>query len=224
MLKFLDFDGVIVDSIQECYVVSFKAYYGFSKTSLNTENYKEHFYKYRGLVKPAHEYMDLHRALEKFYKGSMQKIEDLFYESVRSTSIREKELYEKYFFYIRSIYQESDFLSWVEKNPLTSFGKTLSGQDNADVYIVTTKNKEATVALLDFYKIKVKGVYANDEIKYFGNKGNLIKSVMDEKSEQRALFLDDAVEHLDTVKDDRVSCFFADWGYGKNSGYNVYKF
>ena len=47
---------------------------------------------------------------------------------------------------------------------------------------------------------------------------------MQENIMQDALFLDDAVEHLDTIKDRRVKCFFADWGYGENSSYEVYKF
>jgi hypothetical protein len=224
MIKFLDFDGVIVDSIKECYVVSCETYYGFSKTFINIKNYKKSFFRYRGLVRPAHEYMNLHRALEEFCNGSMETIENLFHKSVRSTSNHEKEIFEKSFFNTRFIHQENDFMSWVAMNPLTNFGETLSGRNNADVYIVTTKNKEATIALLDHYQIKVAGIYANDEIKSFGSKGKLIKAVMDEKNEQEAFFLDDAVEHLDTVKDERVTCFFADWGYGKNSSYDVYKY
>jgi len=91
-------------------------------------------------------------------------------------------------------------------------------------YNLIRKNKTATIALLGYYKIKVAGIYANDEIKFFGSKGELIKSLMLEKNQQEALFLDDAVEHLDTIKDDKVKCFFADWGCGKNSTYDVYKY
>ena len=45
---------------------------------------------------------------------------------------------------------------------------------------------------------------------------------MDQANEKQALFVDDAAEHLDTVDDKRVKCCFADWGYGQNSGYQVF--
>ena len=148
----------------------------------------------------------------------------LFKEILINTIDKDKQFFEKDFFYKRSLYQEDNFQAWTNLNPLMPFGKTLINSNNIDVYIVTTKNKAATIALLDYYKIKVAGIYANDEIKSFGSKGELIKSLMLEKNQQEALFLDDAVEHLDTIKDDNVKCFFADWGYGKNSTYDVYKY
>ena len=64
-------------------------------------------------------------------------------------------------------------------------------------------------------------IYACDEIKSAGNKGNLISDVMDLKNEKKSMFLDDAVEHLMTVSDERVRCYFADWGYGINNSYQV---
>jgi hypothetical protein len=224
MLKFLDFDGVIVDSIEECYIVSKGVYFGYSSFLYDEEGYKALFYKYRGLVRPAYEYLILHEALEIYIQDKSHDIHELFKEILIRRSDKDKEFYEKEFFHKRHLYQNDDFPSWIAMNPLMSFGKTLIGTDNSDVYIVTTKNKEATKALLDYYKIKVAGIYANDEIKSLGSKGKLIKSIMNEKNEQEAFFLDDAVEHLETIKDDRVKCFFADWGYGKNSSYDVYKY
>ena len=224
MLKFLDFDGVIVDSIEECYIISKSAYFGYSFFSYNEIEYKKIFYKYRGLVRPPHEYLILHKAIEIYIKDRSHDFKKLFKEILINTIDKDKQFFEKDFFYKRSLYQEDNFQAWINLNPLMPFGKTLINSNNIDVYIVTTKNKSATVALLDYYKIKVAGIYANDEIKSFGSKGELIKSLMLEKNQQEALFLDDAVEHLDTIKDDKVKCFFADWGYGKNSTYDIYKY
>ncbi len=48
---------------------------------------------------------------------------------------------------------------------------------------------------------------------------------MNKSNIEEAMFLDDAVGHLDTVKDDRVTCFFADWGYGHDDGnYPIYEY
>ena len=52
-MTFLDFDGVIIDSIEECYQVSFETYYAYADFAFSRSEYKNLFYKYRGLVGPA---------------------------------------------------------------------------------------------------------------------------------------------------------------------------
>ena len=52
MIFFLDFDGVIVDSIEECFQVSFKTYYKNKNFPYDKKKYKNLFYENRGLVKP----------------------------------------------------------------------------------------------------------------------------------------------------------------------------
>jgi len=224
MLILLDFDGVIVDSVRECYVVSKETYYGYVKFPFNEADYRNQFFKYRGLVRPAHEYMCLHRALEAHFNGAVEGVDVLFHRFAEKASSEESESFEEKFFFTRSLYQQRDFQGWIGMNPLTDFGVTLMGASGENVYIVTTKNRQATEAILDYYRISVSGIYANEEIKSAGTKGKLITSILDEKSESEAVFVDDAVEHLDTVEDDRVSCFFANWGYGENSDYIEYRF
>jgi phosphoglycolate phosphatase-like HAD superfamily hydrolase len=224
MLTFLDFDGVIVDSIEECYLISKKAYFGHARFPFPEFEYKELFYKYRGLVRPPYEYMFLHKAIELHMQNKNHKVRKLFEDMISKGPNKDSLFFEKEFFFIRGLYKSDNFDNWVSINPLTKFGKTLVGNENPNLNIITTKNREATESLLDYYNIPVSAIYANDEIKSFGNKGKLIKALMDEKNAQKSFFLDDAVEHLDTVKDDRVRCFFADWGYGKNSSYEVYKY
>ena len=63
----LDFDGVIIDSIEECFQVSKEVYYGFSQFPFDEVLYKEMFFLYRGLVGPACEYLALHKILEKSF-------------------------------------------------------------------------------------------------------------------------------------------------------------
>ena len=45
--------------------------------------------------------------------------------------------------------------------------------------------------------------------------------ILDKMNKNNAIFIDDAIEHLETVADRRVDCYFADWGYGENKDYNV---
>lgn len=223
MVNFFDFDGVIVNSIDECYLVSKGVYFGYANFPYDECEYKALFYKYRGLVRPAYEYMTLHGSIEAYLRGKGDDIGELFKEISVVKSDKDKAFFEKEFFYKRSLYQIDDMDKWLSLNSMMPFGKTLVGRDNHDVIIVTTKNKEATNILLEHYQIKVNKVYANDEIKYYGSKGLLITHLMDENNIKKAIFVDDAVEHLETIKDDRVECYFADWGYGLNNKYKVFK-
>jgi phosphoglycolate phosphatase-like HAD superfamily hydrolase len=224
MITFLDFDGVIVDSIEECYIVSKEAYYGHSLLNYPVDEYKDIFYRNRGLVKPAYEYRALHRAIELYMKGETRDVESEFKNQVSVNMTKNDLFFEKEFFYIRKLHRDQNFDAWISMNPLTEFGKVLENKDNLNTCIVTTKNREATEDLLTYYNIGVLEIYANDEVKKAGSKGNLLKEIMDIKKYTKAVFVDDSIEHLDTVIDDRISCYFADWGYGKNSDYNIYQY
>ncbi len=217
MIFFLDFDGVIVDSIEECFQVSFKTYYKNKNFSYDKKKYKNLFYDNRGLVKPPYEYFILHSAIENFLRFGKKSVESIFQSSLDLISNQEKEDFEKSFFSIRSSLMEKDFESWALMNPLTQFGKKLVSKDKSNLFIVTTKNFEATKALLDYYEIDVEEIHSNKEIKAARTKGNLISNIILEKNIDNAIFIDDACEHLDSVQNPRVQCFFADWGYGKNN-------
>ena len=160
---------------------------------------------------------------KKFKPGRESLSEPEFKKLTLKNTTKEEDFFEKKFFYLRGLYMEKNFDAWLALNPLTKFGETLVNRSNPDIYIVTTKNKEATKALLEYYRIGVGRIYANDEIKQAGSKGNLLSRVMDEASKQDAIFIDDAVQHLNTVADNRIKCFFANWGYGTNNGYPIYK-
>ena len=219
----LDFDGVIIDSIEECFQVSKEVYYGFSQFPFDEVLYKDMFIQYRGLVGPACEYLALHKILEKslindnsFNKNSYEQIK---LEIDQDTFDR----FEYLFFSTRTYYQKTNFPKWIELNPITNFGKNLISRKNEDIYIITTKNRIATEALLSHYNINIEAIYANDEIKELGSKGRLISRLIDQEQATEAYFIDDSVSHLDTVNDDRIKCFFADWGYGKNRDSRPYE-
>ena len=222
MLTFLDFDGVIVDSIEECYLVSKKAYFGYANFPFPEFEYKDLFYKYRGLVRPPYEYMFLHKAIELHMQNKNHKVRKLFGKMISKGPDKDSMFFEKEFFYIRDLFKSDNFDNWVSINPLTKFGKTLVGNQNPNVNIITTKNRDATESLLDYYNIPVSAIYANDEIKKIGSKGKVIKLILDKKKENSAIFVDDATEHLETVSDSRIQCFFADWGYGENTKFPIY--
>ena len=137
---------------------------------------------------------------------------------------QEKAEFENNFFEKRLLLQKKNLEMWMKMNPLTEFGETLANLQHPNTYIVTTKNKQATNQILDHYSIGVEGVYSNKDVSAAGSKGNLLAEVMNNLTIKNAIFIDDAVEHLDSVTDPRIKCYFANWGYGENTHYESYSF
>ncbi len=220
---FLDFDGVIADSIDECYLVAKQAYFGFAKLPTDEGNLRGLFVKYRGNVRPVYQYMLLLRAFEvNEFQDDSESILASFLTLENNVSEKEKERFETLFFRARELGQV-DKTAWLKLNPLTGFGKGLIGRNLDDVYIVTTKDKKSVNLILQEHNIRLSDVFDKQAYREFGDKGKIIKHVMDQNSKYvTGIFVDDAVGHLDAVNDPRITCYFADWGYGENSCYPVF--
>ena len=221
---FLDFDGVIADSIEETFVVSLNIFYGFSGPD-DLDSVRQLFFKYRGLVRPPHHFWALHSAIKSaLIRGKAldyNQFRDIFFEAVEHCEIY-KERFECLFFSLRK-HLQLDKSYWVSLNPITEYGKSLVGRDLKDYYIVTTKDSLALDTLLSAYGIDVKVRFTKSDYEKHGSKGNIINSVMDSSGPYKsAIFVDDATEHLDTVDNSLVTCYFAHWGYGVNTNYNEF--
>lgn len=226
MIAFIDMDGVIIDSIEECYMISKEAYFKDNSFNYDEDAYKKIFFNFRGFVRPPYEYFCLHQTIENYYDQDFSDSEfiNFFNNSSKNCSLHSQKTFEQIFFSIRYKYQNENFGSWIKMNPLTLFGKTLISKQNYKIYIITTKDHITTKAILEHHNIFVDKIYSNEDIRYAGTKGHLISNLMDELDEQEGFFIDDSVEHLHTVKDKRIKCYFADWGYGKNTDYPTYSY
>ena len=74
---FLDFDGVIVDSIKECYKISFESSYDIEEFKYDPQDYEKLFYKYRYLVGPVYQFMSLHNMLENAIDNNLSESESI---------------------------------------------------------------------------------------------------------------------------------------------------
>ena len=107
---------------------------------------------------------------------------------------------------------------------LTEFGKSLQNINLDNFIIITTKDKKSVQILLDYYSIKINKIFdKNDYIKYT-SKGEIIKNFLDTSKYNTARLIDDSNEHLKSVDDDRIECFFANWGYESKSNFKIYKY
>lgn len=218
---FLDFDGVIADSIEETFVVSLTAFYGVSGPQ-NLEAVRQLFLTYRGLVRPPHHFQALHFAIDSVLKSGRElnrsQFQDVFRDAVERCEDN-KERFECLFFGLRK-HLQLDMPDWISLNPLTEYGKSLIGRDLEHYFIITTKDRLALDLLLSAYDINIKAKFSKADYEYYGSKGNIINNILDTAPEyDSAIFVDDATEHLDSVDNKLVTCYFAHWGYGNNTHY-----
>ena len=221
MHYFIDLDGVIIDSAHECYEVSANVIY---ESEEQNYKYKDMFLKYRGLVLDAGEYLILHQTLCKYFENKQCTFSKLYNDLLEKIDKEELIKYADKFFKERDLLISKNENYWLKLNPLTKFGKFLSQQKLNNVIIVTSKNFLPAKKILDHNNIAYIDLFGSESISKEHSKGNLIKRYLDHNKINNAIFIDDSVRNLDTCRDSRVKCFFADWGYGINSTYENYRF
>jgi len=214
-----DLDGVLIDSIKECFELCKMTFNGFNLDDTNAENL---FNDHRGLVGPAYQYYYLMSAIERFFTDDKVIISDLFSNMKKSGANEDAKDFEEHFFRNRRMLQKKNFKKWISLNPLTPFGEYVKINQPRNMIVVTTKNKDSAKIILKHHKIFPQKVYGNEDVKKNGSKGTLLSLFLNESNFNEITFIDDSVDHLDTVKDKNINCYFADWGYGMNSNYKTY--
>ncbi|NEO40964.1 MAG: hypothetical protein F6J90_33395 [Moorea sp. SIOASIH] len=215
---FLDFDGVIVDSLEEWYHIGVLAYYGIDK-AIHDNQHKELYKKNCHLLySDADEYCLL-KALDnqdlKNFKKNREEVDK-----------QEVDIYSKQFRKIRKFYQKNHLNWWCGLHSLTDYGKTLTNQKNTkNHFIITRKDMDDVLILKNHFKIQIPDLKVFDyshSVKY-GGKVDFIERFLDNHPEyNKAVLVDDKIENL--CKSSKVKCYFASWGYGKgNNEFETYK-
>ena len=221
MIFFFDLDGVIIDSAKECYLISKLVYYNDKEFTHEENLYSKLFYKHRGLVGNAGGFQILHTLIEKKIKNKKVQIEKE-YDVMRKNTNSSK--FEKLFFQKRSFIIDQDFSKWIKLNPLTKFGKKLREKKDININIITTKNRTSTKLILNFHKIHYNEIYPIEEISKYGSKGNLIINKVSPIDLSKVVFLDDLVDHLEIARNLGIKSYFANWGYGQNTNFELFNF
>ena len=75
------------------------------------------------------------------------------------------------------------------------------------------------------YDLRIADVYSKEDFDRTNSKGEILTGILDHSEYLAAVFVDDSVEHLDSVQDQRVKCYFANWGYDPRSNdYPIFNF
>ena len=214
---FLDFDGVLFDTVDEAYAVSVIAsgkYSQISEIDFQGRHYKN-FRQLRYLVSPAWNYQYLLKELES--EQSLIQIKSNFLERVSVAQEEEYQDFERLFFNTRRTLKEDDFERWSKlNNPFVFLDeiKFLFLDFKDWTYIVTTKDRSTVLELFsrEGLKVEEKRVFDHEDYKNFGSKRDIIQSILPQGVP--SIFIDDSSRHIrDCSQIEGLKCLQPDWGY-----------
>lgn len=224
----LDFDGVIGNSVRECLVVAYNAFYHPNKgiqvmsvRELDDELIRE-FTRMRNYIRSGADFMYILMALRDKVNIDSQQAFDNY------TRLHH-DLYDQFFsdFYgVRETLSVDHFDLWLELNPFyAGMGEYLDGYPAKDrLYIITTKKIEYVKKLLAYHQIALRDENLFTADKKRGKRLVLMDIVQKHQtSPDNVWYIDDQVDTLLKIYDSGVRCQMALWGYNNAEQYDIAK-
>jgi len=220
----LDFDGVICDSIDECFVSSWTAYFNLylgRRPAYLPVTLRKDFARLRPLVRGGADFMLIQEMLDTGQNASRQSEFDAIARVAGDDKMR---LFNELFYKARAGMLERDRESWLGLNRIyphvAAAFSFLSG--SAPVFILSTKKPEFIAEILSAKAISL----PRDRILYSGSRRKLdmVAKVSEEGGFSRATFVDDQIDHLlceeaaipdATRRPPTIKALLATWGYVK---------
>ena len=212
---FLDFDGVLFDTVDEAYQICINS--DTFKNEKLPKNSLELFRKFRPLVGPAWNYYFIMNSIIGFSRIT----------NTNFINSAEAQKFELDFFHTRNRLKNENYNDWLKFNKKYVFLDELEKivDDNFKIFIITTKDKKTVIDLLYTYRInfiKDENIMSKVDFNKFGSKKAIILNQLINKK-YKALFIDDLYYHLKGCEDIyNLQLIQADWGYVDIDNPNIY--
>ena len=205
---FIDFDGVICDSVNEAYISSWLALYGLKKRESSISG-KIKFCTYRPYIKAGADFMILQNCIKKGIVLSKQSDFDVEYEGLSKR--KHKQQY-KQFYKARNYLFNSYPDFWFKQNSLYKGWHHLLPllKNNTSVYILSTKKSEFILEILRREGIK----WPADRVLYSrsSEKIKIIEEYLSESETKcNAVLVEDQSEYFTAHQN--ITFALASWGY-----------
>ena len=207
---FLDFDGVLSNSVKEAYLLS---RYAFKNIDVYCDIEKELYQKFidnRYVVQNSWQYYYL---IKYCYENNNSLL-----NSLKQNEITDK--FNEKFLSKRKELMRDDLVFWNSLDEKTNFLEKIEDVIKMEnVFILSTKNKEAIALKFDFWNIEynLSNIIGKSEILNY-SKGDFIEEFVQEKNINNAILIDDIEENITSCNDKKnISAYLTLWGYGKSS-------
>lgn len=214
---FLDFDGVLFDTVREAFAVatiSIGLHSSIEDVNFESGAYKT-FQKQRYLVTSAWNYKYILDSLD----GTANIAEQDIRRCINSASEVDYTEFQYDYFRTRNQLKESFFDQWIDLNEPYDFlyyVKPYMLKYPRLFTIVTTKDKSTVQRLLHLegFNSNEISIFGRDSYEMYGGKSKIIKKIMMDEQADWAFYVDDSKTHLDSCAEiSNLKLLHAGWGY-----------
>jgi len=216
-LVFLDFDGVICDSLLECLASSWQGYYqlylGKPQTAVPLTLRRE-FSKLRPFARAGEDFILIQELIDNQIPIRSQ---EQFDAQLEQRGEQRMARYKELFYTARNSFLVNHRRCWISLNKIYPhlYHSLQSWAASACLYILSTKRADYIIEILEAKNIRM------DPHRVLScgakEKKKTILRTLDERGFTNALFIDDQIDHLtaDWARDPRIIGCLASWGYVK---------
>jgi phosphoglycolate phosphatase-like HAD superfamily hydrolase len=214
-LLFLDFDGVLCDSLPETLLSSWLGYWKYIQNEMPDAvplELKRQFQALRPYIRYSEDYILIQDIIDnKTAVGDQTDFDEL----VKKTGQEKMLFYKETFFAARSELHNWDRNLWIKLNPLFPPLKIVLKKKlkEKNIFVLSTKMKEFIMEILIANNIPFRPENIIDSGQR--EKWKVIVECLESRGADHALFIDDQISHLAAVADKRIEAFLASWGYVK---------
>ncbi len=204
---YLDFDGVICNSINECFVSSWYAYFENTHDAVSLPH-RRVFERLRPYIRRGGDYMVLHYCID---NGIEPEGQEEFDRVLRSLGEEKLDRFHEQFYDARRYLLENDREYWLSLNKLYPGIRSFLEDVRDRTAIITTKEVSFVLEILSFHGV----AWEEERVICSGKRRKLdvIHEKLGPSTEDSALLIDDQIDHLIGEKDARIFVYLAEWGY-----------
>lgn len=210
---FLDFDGVLFDTVKEAYLLSRYAYYNISPyTPINETEYSQ-FHKYRYLISKSWHFFYIFSLLNK--KISDYQFEKEYKYLVNNFDKKMVEEFDKRYVNERENLMKTDYTFWDDLDePYPFFYKIKElVKTTQNKFIILTNKKRLPVShKLKKYELNI-DLYANEDLQKYSSKGEFIDNYIRKNNIKHAILIEDSSTNIKSCSCYNIDGYLVSWGY-----------
>jgi hypothetical protein len=218
---FLDFDGVLFDTVREAYAVTMIALGRFDRlvdVDFDTSHFKN-FSRFRYLIGPAWNYYYLVQSIDRQIEEPTIDIEIEFKKFLEMWVEREIQPFGENFFQTRirlRVKEREQWSSLILPYDFLENIRKLSREFRRRFFLVTTRDRESVLDILKLYDLQIidSNIFAKNEYTVHISKLSIIRDLIKERQIEESVFIDDLEEHfMSSEAIQSLTTLQAKWGY-----------
>lgn len=212
----LDFDGVIWDSVGECFVMARRVY--TEMTGLPCTGLEAAFRRGRWLVRTGGDFLLVLQLAMADPDGDLTHFPKAEFERLQREKAAETQAFAAEFYALRDKTRDEHWKEWLSfQQPYPLFMQQFEGLSKFfdQIVVCTTKDTKSAQALLASAGLDLP-IYGKELAVH---KGDQIKALCEQHQVEpsQIFFIDDLVENLDQVRPTGAACGLAAWGYNTSA-------